>query len=52
MQQSHKIARERVNERKIKSQKYYEKKEQSEDLNRKKLILFKDKMQKNTFSAL
>ena len=52
MQESHKIARERLINKKIKSKKQYDKKEFSEDLDVKDLILLKDKTQKNKLSPL
>ena len=52
MKESHKIARERLINKKIKSKKRYDKKEFSEDLDVKDLILLKDKTQKNKLSPL
>ncbi|KAF0694863.1 zinc finger BED domain-containing protein 1-like, partial [Aphis craccivora] len=51
-QESHKIARERLINKKIKSKKQYDKKEFSEDLDVKDLISLKDKTQKNKLSPL
>ncbi|KAF0741430.1 Integrase catalytic domain-containing protein [Aphis craccivora] len=52
MHKSHKITRERLINKKIKFEKQYDKKEFSEDLDVKDLILLKDKTQKNKLSPL
>ena len=52
MQESHKIARERLIKRKIKSKEHYDKKEHSEDLKVKDFVLLKDNTQRNKLSPL
>ena len=52
MQLSHKVARERLINRKIKSKKQYDKKEHNENYNVKDLVLLKDNTQKNKLSPL
>jgi len=52
LQESHKIARERLIKRKIKSKEQYDKNQHSEDIHVKDLILLKDNTQKNKLSPL
>lgn len=52
LQEAHKIARERLVKRKVKSKNYYDKKEHTEELKIKDLILLKDHTQRNKLSPL